>query len=51
MKDIDPYPAQLRDVGEFGFIDHVRRRFGGPVYPGETGRGAGRAVGASRASS
>ena len=44
MKDIDPYPAKLRDVGEFGFIDHVRRRFGGPVNPGETGIGDDAAV-------
>lgn len=34
----------LRDVGEFGFIDRVRRRFGGPVRPGEIGIGDDAAV-------
>jgi len=34
----------LRDLGEFGFIDSVRRRFGGPVRPGELGIGDDAAV-------
>jgi thiamine-monophosphate kinase len=36
--------ALLRDLGEFGFIDSVRRRFGGPVRPGELGIGDDAAV-------
>jgi len=41
----DPSPrAVLRDLGEFGFIDSVRRRFGGPVRPGELGIGDDAAV-------
>jgi thiamine-monophosphate kinase len=32
-------PATLRDAGEFGFIDIVRRDFGGPDRPGELGIG------------
>lgn len=35
---------RLRDLGEFGFIDSVRRRFGGPVRPGELGIGDDAAV-------
>lgn len=34
----------LRDLGEFGFIDAVRRRFGGPNRPGELGIGDDAAV-------
>ncbi|MGE5189396.1 MAG: thiamine-phosphate kinase [Gemmatimonadota bacterium] len=34
----------LSDLGEFGFIEEVRRRFGGPVRPGETGIGDDAAV-------
>lgn len=34
----------LRDLGEFGFIDFVRRRFGGPARPGELGIGDDAAV-------
>jgi thiamine-monophosphate kinase len=34
----------LRDLGEFGFIDHVKRRFGGPVRPGEVGIGDDAAI-------
>lgn len=37
-------PGVLRDLGEFGFIDDVRRRFGGPVRAGETGIGDDAAV-------
>lgn len=41
----DPFPrGVLRDLGEFGFIDSVRRRFGGPVRPGELGIGDDAAV-------
>ncbi len=36
--------VRLSDLGEFGFIDEVRRRFGGPVRPGETGIGDDAAV-------
>jgi thiamine-monophosphate kinase len=32
-------PRLLRDLGEFGFIDLVGGRYGGPVGPGETGIG------------
>ncbi|MCL5885217.1 MAG: thiamine-phosphate kinase [Deltaproteobacteria bacterium] len=32
-------PGSLRDAGEFGFIELVRRRFGGAVRPGEAGIG------------
>jgi len=39
-----PPRAVLRDLGEFGFIDSVRRRFGGPVRPGELGIGDDAAV-------
>jgi thiamine-monophosphate kinase len=39
-----PSPGRLRDLGEFGFIEHVKRRFGGPVRPGETGIGDDAAV-------
>ncbi len=35
---------RLSDVGELGFIDGVRRRFGGAVRPGETGIGDDAAV-------
>lgn len=34
----------LRDLGEFGFIDLVARRYGGPVRPGEIGIGDDAAV-------
>jgi thiamine-monophosphate kinase len=34
----------LRDIGEFGFIDRVKRRFGGPARPGEIGIGDDAAV-------
>jgi len=34
----------LSDLGEFGFVDSVRRRFGGPVRPGELGIGDDAAV-------
>ena len=37
-------PGRLRDLGEFEFIERVRRRFGGPVRPGETGIGDDGAV-------
>ncbi len=36
--------GRLRDLGEFGFIDHVKRRFGGPVRQGEIGIGDDGAV-------
>lgn len=39
MKRANPLPGRLRDLGEFGFIGHVRRRFGGPVRKGEIGIG------------
>ena len=39
-----PLRGLLRDLGESGFIDHVRRRFGGPVRPGELGIGDDAAV-------
>lgn len=35
---------RLSDLGEFGFIEEVRRRFGGPVRTGETGIGDDAAV-------
>ncbi len=44
MKRDDPSPGSLRDLGEFGFIDLVKRRFGGPVRPGEIGIGDDAAV-------
>ncbi len=44
MKRGDPLPGRLRDLGEFGFIDHVRHRFGGPVRRGEIGIGDDGAV-------
>ena len=44
MKRTGPFPGLLRDLGEFGFIDLVRRRFGGPVRPGEIGIGDDAAV-------
>ncbi|MBI5343304.1 MAG: thiamine-phosphate kinase [Deltaproteobacteria bacterium] len=44
MKRGDPAPRILRDLGEFGFIERVRRRFGGPVRPGEIGIGDDGAV-------
>lgn len=44
MKRGEPLPGRLRDLGEFGFIDHVRRRFGGPVRRGEIGIGDDGAV-------
>lgn len=44
MKRGDPLSGRLRDLGEFGFIDHVRRRFGGPVRQGEIGIGDDGAV-------
>jgi thiamine-monophosphate kinase len=47
VNDQDPYPKRLRDIGEFGFIKHVRERFGGPARPGETGIGDDAAVLAS----
>jgi thiamine-monophosphate kinase len=40
----DPSPGRLRDLGEFGFIEHVKRRFGGPARPGEIGIGDDGAV-------
>jgi thiamine-monophosphate kinase len=40
----DPSPGRLRDLGEFGFIDHVKRRYGGAVRPGEIGIGDDGAV-------
>ncbi len=39
MKRRKALPAALRDVGEFGFIDRVMKRFGGPVRAGEVGIG------------
>lgn len=36
--------VRLSDLGELGFIEEVRRRFGGPVRPGETGIGDDAAV-------
>jgi len=39
-----PLRGLLRDLGESGFIDHVRRRFGEPVRPGELGIGDDAAV-------
>jgi thiamine-monophosphate kinase len=47
VNDQDPYPKRLLDVGEFGFIEHVRERFGGPARPGEAGIGDDAAVLAS----
>lgn len=44
MRRRDPSRGSLRDLGEFGFIDYVRRRFGGPVRPGEIGIGDDGAV-------
>jgi thiamine-monophosphate kinase len=44
LKRDDPSPGLLRDLGEFGFIDLVGRRFGGPVRPGEIGIGDDGAV-------
>ncbi|GAB4371982.1 MAG: thiamine-phosphate kinase [Deltaproteobacteria bacterium] len=44
MSDGSPPRRALRDLGEFGFIDSVRRRFGGPVRPGELGIGDDAAV-------
>ncbi|HSL91642.1 MAG TPA: AIR synthase related protein, partial [Candidatus Limnocylindrales bacterium] len=44
MKRKNPSPGRLRDLGEFGFIERVKRRFGGPVRPGETGIGDDAAV-------
>lgn len=44
MKRKDPSPGCLRDLGEFGFIEHVKRRFGGPVRAGEIGIGDDAAV-------
>jgi thiamine-monophosphate kinase len=44
VKRKDPSPGCLRDLGEFGFIEHVKRRFGGPVRPGEIGIGDDAAV-------
>lgn len=44
MRPIRPSPGVLRDLGEFGFIDDVRRRFGGRASPGETGIGDDAAV-------
>lgn len=44
MKRERPLRGLLRDLGESGFIDHVRRRFGGPVRPGELGIGDDAAV-------
>jgi thiamine-monophosphate kinase len=39
-----PSLGRLRDLGEFGFIERVKRRFGGPVRPGEIGIGDDGAV-------
>jgi len=39
-----PSPGRLRDLGEFGFIEHVKRRFGGSVRAGEIGIGDDGAV-------
>jgi thiamine-monophosphate kinase len=39
-----PSPGRLRDLGEFGFIERVKRRFGAPVRPGEIGIGDDGAV-------
>ena len=36
--------VRLSELGELGFIEEVRRRFGGPVRPGETGIGDDAAV-------
>jgi thiamine-monophosphate kinase len=44
VKRKDPSPGCLRDLGEFGFIEHVKRRFGGPVRAGEIGIGDDAAV-------
>ncbi len=44
MSRKDPPAVLLRDKGEFGFIDHVRRRFGGPVRQGELGIGDDAAI-------
>ncbi|MBI5575376.1 MAG: thiamine-phosphate kinase [Deltaproteobacteria bacterium] len=44
MKRDDPSPGNLRDLGEFGFIDLVRRRYGGKARPGEIGIGDDGAV-------
>jgi thiamine-monophosphate kinase len=44
VKRKNPAPGRLRDLGEFGFIEHVKRRFGGPVRPGEIGIGDDGAV-------
>ncbi|HBO70771.1 MAG TPA: thiamine-phosphate kinase [Deltaproteobacteria bacterium] len=44
MKRERPLRGLLRDLGESGFIEHVRRRFGGPVRPGELGIGDDAAV-------
>jgi hypothetical protein len=37
VKDADPYPAGHGDVGEFGFIENVKRRSGGTLRAGEPG--------------
>lgn len=37
-------PGVLRELGEFGLIGEIRRRFGGPVRAGETGIGDDAAV-------
>ena len=44
MKRKGPSPGRLRDLGEFGFIDRVKRRFGGPARAGEIGIGDDAAV-------
>jgi thiamine-monophosphate kinase len=44
VKRKHPSPGCLRDLGEFGFIERVKRRFGGPLRPGETGIGDDGAV-------
>jgi thiamine-monophosphate kinase len=44
VKRKGPSTGRLRDLGEFGLIEHVRRRFGGAVRPGEIGIGDDGAV-------
>lgn len=44
MKRKGPSPGRLRDLGEFGFIDRVKRRFGGLARTGEVGIGDDAAV-------
>lgn len=44
MKIAGRDPGSLRDAGEFGFIERIRRRFGAAVRPGEIGIGDDAAV-------